>query len=550
MKKILIVLVMMVFGCAGVLGQKYYNPTFNNGFQWELEGGPCSSLSVSYKFAKRFSIGAGYQYGICVNGFLNKTKRSVTIQRNYSSTYGKDKSPSTIHRSDDWIDGMNGPTDSKFQKYFVNLQIRPVNRVFSPILGINVGQMTIHLDDYWYPYYGDEQSMLTLTPYAGLSIRLGRNCFLGLKFGVDNLGSKIAPTGDQQVDKRTIYDHGTPNYYVETTITDFPDVDISNIYLALNFTHTMNFGHGYTEKRRIAEYRASHPKMKKERDGHVLDAIANALEVTSNALEETANTLNQMQGNNNVAVPNGNYSGIYNQNYSSGSYSGNNYYAGANNNQNTKIVHNYKNTFENDGQYTNTTFIPNHYTSKEVYNDGKCILYTDETSEHKIEWRVCQCDLCDNDGTFLLGGTKISCIHCKGRKFVVYKEIQDFKNGTRTFIGNEGITDIYNLYTNQVIYSGTDKYVREQKELTDFIKSQTEQRKEDSEFQREMREQERHDDLCNAKLRNYLKFSNMLLDMKTGSTPYSESRKQSLQSDMRRYRQECPDITKSDLEDW
>ena len=83
----------------------------------------------------------------------------------------------------------------------------------------------------------------------------------------------------------------------------------------------MNFGHGYTEKRRIAEYRASHPKVKKERDGHVLDAIANVLEVTTNALEETANTLNQMQGNNNVAVPNGNY----NQNYNSGSYSENNY---------------------------------------------------------------------------------------------------------------------------------------------------------------------------------------------------------------------------------
>ena len=281
---------------------------------------------------------------------------------------------------------------------------------------------------------------------------------------------------------------------------------------------------------------------KQKRTGNFWDKAAAVMERINQGL----NNFNQALNNNQA----GNYNGNYNQNYNSSSYSGNNYYAGANNTQNTKIVHNYKNTFESDGTYTATTFTPNQYTSKEVYNDGKCILYTNETSDQKVEWRVCQCGLCDNDGTFLLGGTKISCIHCKGRKFVVYKEIQDFKKGTRTFVQNEGITDIYDLYTNEVIYSGTDKYVREQKELTDLIKSQTEQRREDSQFQHEMREQERHDNLCDTKLRNYLRFDRMLLDMKTGSSPYSESRKQSLQSDMRRYRQECPEITKSSLEDW
>ena len=524
MKKIVVFFVMMVFGCAGVLGQKYYNPTFNNGFQWELEGGPCSSLSVSYKFAKRFSIGAGYQYGICVNGFLNKTKRSVTIQRNYSSTYNKDKSPSTIHRSDDWLDGMNGPTDSKFQKYFVNFQIRPVNRVFSPILGINVGQMTIHLDDYWYPYYGDEQSMLTLTPYAGMSIRLGRNSFLGLKFGVDNLGSKIAPTGDQQVDKRTIYDHGTPNYYVETTITDFPDVDISNIYLALNFTHTMNFGHGYTEKRRIAEYRASHPKVKKERDGHVLDAIANVLEVTNNALGETTKTLNQMQGNNNVAVPNGNYS----QNYNSGNYSGNNVSQQINSSNGGNI-----NFFANEGKYTNTTFIPNYYQDK--MDLGTSVIYTNGN----VKWHVGKCS-CYMGQCNICHGTKINphsidndlcrycnytglCQNCYGKGFTVSKHIT-----------NGDISTVYSENgTSKMYFYGDDKAENDRLNHADA----------------QMRDQERHDNSCDSKYRNYLNFHNELLDMKSKGT-VNPSLKQYLQSCMRRYRQECPEITKSNLEDW
>lgn len=540
MKKILMIFVMMVFGCASVLGQKYYNPTFNNGFQWELEGGPCSSLSVSYKFAKRFSIGAGYQYGICVNGFLNKTKRSVTIQRNYSTTNNNDKSPSTIHRSDDWIDGMNGPTDSKFQKYFVNFQIRPVNRAFSPILGINVGQMTIHLDDYWYPYYGDEQRMLTLTPYAGMSIRLGRNSFLGLKFGVDNFGSKIAPTGDQQVEKRTIYDHGTPNYYVETTITDFPDVDISNIYLAINFTHTMNFGHGYTEKRRIAEYRASHPKVKKERDGHVLDAIANVLEVTNNALGETAKTLNQMQGNNNVAAPSGNYSGNYNQNYNSGNYSGSNYNINI-----PKVIW--------PAAPKEKNYIPEGWDMsgcQKVSEDATTITYKGKNKSSGEEFTMFiskRCFSCNSTG---------QCYNCHGTG--VYYSVQQYfscptclNTGKCTNCNGRGY-EITQVYSNgYIVTHGSNPTIKtkEQLELEQEQKQAERERNGGMTDEGKLKEQERHDNSCDSKYRNYLNFHNELLDMKSKGT-VNPSRKQYLQSCMRRYRQECPEITKSSLEDW
>ena len=235
-----------------------------------------------------------------------------------------------------------------------------------------------------------------------------------------------------------------------------------------------------------------------ENTGGFWNGMLKALEVTSTVLEGTSNALNEY--NNLVGSNNGNTGNYF---------------------------------FANEGKYTNTTFIPNYYQDK--MDLGTSVIYTNGNVQWHVRKCSCymgQCDIChgtkinsysiDNDLCRYCNYTGL-CQNCYGKGFTVTKHIT-----------NGDISTVYSENgTSKMYFHGDDKAENDRLNHADA----------------QMRDQERHDNSCDSKYRNYLNFHNALLDMKSKGT-VNPSQKQYLQSCMRRYRQECPEITKSNLEDW
>ena len=221
-------------GLTSLLKPKKEKYVIDNGLQYEIEAGGLIGAAglISYKFAKRFSVGVGYW-----KGFL---------------------------RSDDWdfssYYGDEG-TLRKTNKFYFNAQIRPRNKGFSPVLGANLGWQTVHMtpiegfyryadsedyedsDSY---YYGDRHTQMVLTPYAGLSWRLGKNCYLSWRVGYNMAMGKVKLEDKEKAPEKC------------------PEkIGVSSPYTDLNFTHTLPIGAGLHEKA-IEKTRSVIDKVKKK----------------------------------------------------------------------------------------------------------------------------------------------------------------------------------------------------------------------------------------------------------------------------------------------
>jgi len=337
MKKFIAVLVVMTICVMDLFAQK--NPVFNNGFQYELEAGVLGgSMGFSYKFAKRFSLGAGFWVGAYldmdkINDYLGKDlTQKTTTKYNYwyADLFPEDKYPRLTESTNQH--GL--PNKCKTDKIFLTGQFRPFNRVFSLILGVNVGYEKIQLEDYWYPYYGDQQQVFFAAPFTGFSFRM-KNFYINLKGGLNMAGS-ITPEGDIiqkdyiQTDRKDV-----PGRYsaleIYTTAgdkeitTELPEIDISSLYAVLNFTWTLNIGHGSREKQRIAEYRSEHPKIakvKKQHNGNFWNIFGNVMEGLSAGMEAVSEGLNEYNNTQTNYNSSGNYGSEYDNNSYAGSSSG------------------------------------------------------------------------------------------------------------------------------------------------------------------------------------------------------------------------------------
>lgn len=213
-------------GLTSLLKPKKEKYVIDNGLQYEIEAGGLIGAAglISYKFAKRFSVGVGYW-----KGFL---------------------------RSDDWDFQGNGHDEGtlrKMGKFYFNAQIRPWDKGFSPIVGANLGWQTIDMtptNDTYQPYsveyYGEKHTQMVLTPYAGLSWRLGKNCYLSWRVGYNMAMGKVKLKD---------------NDYVPSNLPE--KIGVSSPYTALNFTHTLPIGAGLHEKA-IEKTRSVIDKVKKK----------------------------------------------------------------------------------------------------------------------------------------------------------------------------------------------------------------------------------------------------------------------------------------------
>lgn len=187
-------------------------PVINNGLQYELEGGWTvgGSVAVSYKFAKRYSIGFGYWLGY----FWSKDLSIVNHIENTTGMY----------------------------KIFCSAQIRPWNKGFSPVVGGYLGWQTINLSDYQEGYnrpslYGYSQTQMFLLPYVGLSFRCGSNCYITWKVGYNMAAGNIKMTDEYK------------EYNSQYSFWGYPEkINASYPYTALNFTHTLPIGAGLHTK--------------------------------------------------------------------------------------------------------------------------------------------------------------------------------------------------------------------------------------------------------------------------------------------------------------
>ena len=210
-------------GLTSLLKPKKEKYVIDNGLQYEIEAGGLIGAAglISYKFAKRFSVGVGYW-----KGFL---------------------------RSDDW-DFYDEGTLRKTGKFYFNAQIRPWDKGFSPVVGANLGWQTVHMapisgifgeetsdyyGDYYSDYYGDKHTHLFLTPYAGLSWRLGKNCYLSWRVGYNMTMGKVKLEDKEKAPEKC------------------PEkIGVSSPYTALNFTHTLPIGAGLHERRQSKRHAA------------------------------------------------------------------------------------------------------------------------------------------------------------------------------------------------------------------------------------------------------------------------------------------------------
>ena len=386
--------------------------------------------------------------------------------------------------------------------------------------------------------------MLTLTPYVGLSIRMAKNFLLGIKVGVDNLGSKITPNGTMVEEKNIFYTYipGT-NIYVaerylgkEITTTEFPEVDLSDVYLGLNFTHTMNFGHGYTERRRIAEYRASHPKVKKEHDGHVLDAIAGVLEVTSNALEETSKSLNQM---NNTSSGN-----TYVGNTTSGTYSDQQLQELVRNRYQELERNRYKGADKNIPR-----FVPEKYDTKREESDATVYESKDEHGQTVV--RVSNsCSSCNgsgicskcggyggalrNDIIYYCSYCKVTgrCPNCDGRGYAILTSIHRHDGSW----ANYPHSTLYEGPHEDFEYEQASTERERNGDMTDHEKAEAEIREMDKAFDEYERKRQQLDNMINHR----------------DIYGYDDNDRKRYQREMKSLRQQHPELekVKSPLEDW
>lgn len=249
--------------------------TIDNGLQYEIEVGTVGgSLGISYKFAKRFSIGAAYWYGMQFTG--KRESMSVTRENDYYDWYEKGQDATTTS-----TESMAKLDKCVVKKFYFNAQIRPWDKAFSPILGGNLGWQTIATDEFYEPIYGNKQTQLYVTPYGGISYRLGKNCYLSLRVGYNMVLGKVKPKeGDKietsgiiqgLVEKQqwsnymgkmvTVTERENVGNYKE--IAKYPKVGVSTPYAALNFTHTLPIGAGLHEKA-IEKTRSVIDKVKKK----------------------------------------------------------------------------------------------------------------------------------------------------------------------------------------------------------------------------------------------------------------------------------------------
>ena len=243
----------------------------DNGLQYEVEVGAVGgSLGLSYKFAKRFSIGMGYWFGMQFTG--KREDLSISQDNSYYKQYiSETRQDGTVHSTE----SMARLSNCVVKKFYFNAQIRPWDKWFSPIIGGNLGWQTVATDEFYYPIYGDKQTQLYITPYGGISLRCGKNCYVSLKVGYNMVMGKVKPKdGDETTDngKLNAYVDVQGKYttsqlwkevgsYVRTT--KYPKVGVSTPYASLNFTHTLNIGQGLHEKA-IEKTRSIIDKVKKK----------------------------------------------------------------------------------------------------------------------------------------------------------------------------------------------------------------------------------------------------------------------------------------------
>lgn len=183
-------------------------PVIDNGLQYEIEGTPAvpgGRLALSYKFAKRFSLGVGYCVYSESDNYLNRDRGAV----DHAGSIDLSKA------------------------FFFTGQIRPWNKCFSPILGAELGWRTYDpfIDVYDYKkFYKDSYKKMYVLPYAGTSWRLGSNCYVSIKVGFNMVMGKIKPTEE------------IINAECDT------DIPLSTLYYGINFTHTLPIGAGLHTK--------------------------------------------------------------------------------------------------------------------------------------------------------------------------------------------------------------------------------------------------------------------------------------------------------------
>lgn len=183
-----------------------HKPVIDNGLQYEIEGTPAvpgARLALSYKFAKRFSLGVGYSVCWEEESYLSRAPYDCAGSVDFSKAF------------------------------FFTGQIRPWNKCFSPILGAELGWRTYDPFIHVYHYkdkYKDSYKKMYVLPYVGTSWRLGSNCYISLKGGLDMVMGKIKPTEEIKDPKCD---------------TDIP---LSTWYYGINFTHTLPIGAGLHNK--------------------------------------------------------------------------------------------------------------------------------------------------------------------------------------------------------------------------------------------------------------------------------------------------------------
>ncbi len=191
------------------------NPVIDNGLQYEIEGAvPGGSVAISYKFAKRFSLGVGYSVIWEDGNFLNQDIQS----------------PGSPYKDNPLVDISKA--------FFFTGQIRPWNKFFSPILGADLGWRSYNIigRNEWVHVYDSNVTRLYVKPYGGVSFRLGSNCYLSLKAGFNLVLGGVKPQKDEA------------NYRSFSVPVDYPKIKLSTLYYGINFTHTLPIGHGLHEK--------------------------------------------------------------------------------------------------------------------------------------------------------------------------------------------------------------------------------------------------------------------------------------------------------------
>ncbi|MDD6002270.1 MAG: hypothetical protein PUC50_08810 [Bacteroidales bacterium] len=267
-------------------------PVISNGIQWEFEANTYGgSLALSYKFAKRFSIGVGYGAGAHIS--TRNDDIVTTIDDKWDEKY-KDEN----HQDKSYVETESTNfTGRMVKKLFFTGQIRPWDKRFSPIVGANLGWQTLDIDGWHEPLYGETKTHLYVTPYIGFSIRCGSNCYISMKAGWNMVMGKLKPegegadrqyafnlkttiqeqrqgtrdvftgrykttstynarTGRRETKKEPIYEKETYTYMADKEVNAgtsyrhevMPTVGISSPYLAINFTHTLPIGAGLHTK--------------------------------------------------------------------------------------------------------------------------------------------------------------------------------------------------------------------------------------------------------------------------------------------------------------